>query len=668
MSNVLISELPLFTDPTAGVYIVINNGTDTVSYKVTREDLLGSGDINPSRDNYYSLGTNTKRWKDIRVGQGSVYITDTVTNVEAALTVTNGVLAVDNAKINYTNLLGFPIMPSYANDTAANAGAASLVGGTLTGMMYFDTTLKQAKVYNGTSWASMNPTVTNGTSGTSGAAGIAGTSGTAASAGTSGSAGTNGSSGTDGSSGTAGSSGLSGNRYQTTSTTLFTLGTGGTITVGTGLSYTVAQDVIIAYSISNHQVSSVISYNSNTGVLVFDTPSQVVGSGSYSNWSVNLNGAAGGAGTSGTSGSNGTSGNSGTSGTSGSSGTTGNSGSSGTAGTSGTVGTSGTSGTVGTSGTSGSSGSSGTSGAGGTSGTSGSSATSGSSGTTGTSGTSASSGTSGTNGSSGSSGTSGSSASAGTSGSSGTTGTNGSSGTSGVSGTSGTSGTSALNGYYGAFLNTNTQTNAVANTARAMTYNTTTLTNGVSTPTDTASFTASIAGTTMTVTNVASGTLKVGMVITGDSVTAGTYIAAFGTGTGGDGNYTISISQNRASASLTGTITSRILITNAGTYNLQFSAQLAKTGAANADVDIWLRKNGTTNIPNSNGLINLQNDKDNIVAAWNYIDTVSAGDYYELMWASSDTGTYLLSQAGTTSPFVSPAVPSIIVSVVQEAN
>jgi hypothetical protein len=73
------------------------------------------------------------------------------------------------------------------------------------------------------------------------------------------------------------------------------------------------------------------------------------GSGTYSSWIVNLDGAAGGDGSSGTSGTSGVNGTSGTSGTSGSSGTTGTSGTSGTSGSSGTSGTSGTSGSSGTS-------------------------------------------------------------------------------------------------------------------------------------------------------------------------------------------------------------------------------------------------------------------------------------------------------------------------------
>jgi HK97 family phage major capsid protein len=51
--------------------------------------------------------------------------------------------------------------------------------------------------------------------------------------------------------------------------------------------------------------------------------------------------------------------------------------------------------------------------------------------------------------------------------------------------------------------------------------------------------TASIAASVMTVTAVASGTLRVGQVISGTGINAGTYISALGTGTGGAGTYTV---------------------------------------------------------------------------------------------------------------------------------
>ena len=218
---------------------------------------------------------------------------------------------------------------------------------------FWEQTCRTCKGYNG--WLNLDQFM--GGTGTSGTSGITGTSGTSGASGTAGSSGTTGLNGSSGSSGRSGTSGLSGDRYRTESVTEFTLGTGGTITVGTGLAYTSAQDIIISYDSTHHQVSMIVSYDSGTGILVFGTPSETTGTGTFSDWMVNLNGAAGGDGSSGTSGSAGTSGY-GTSGTSGAAGTSGSAGTSGANGSSGVSGTSATSGANGSSGVSGTSGTS----------------------------------------------------------------------------------------------------------------------------------------------------------------------------------------------------------------------------------------------------------------------------------------------------------------------
>jgi len=63
-------------------------------------------------------------------------------------------------------------------------------------------------------------------------------------------------------------------------------------------------------------------------------------------------------------------------------------------------------------------------------------------------------------------------------------------------------------------------------------------------------YTASISGTTMTVSAVTSGTIQVGQLITGTGVTTNTKIVALGTGTGGTGTYTVSASQTVASTTI----------------------------------------------------------------------------------------------------------------------
>jgi hypothetical protein len=60
--------------------------------------------------------------------------------------------------------------------------------------------------------------------------------------------------------------------------------------------------------------------------------------------------------------------------------------------------------------------------------------------------------------------------------------------------------------------------------------------------------TATIAGATMTVSAVTSGTLHIGQTIQGVGVTLGTIITAFGTGTGGAGTYTLSTSSTVGSS------------------------------------------------------------------------------------------------------------------------
>lgn len=81
----------------------------------------------------------------------------------------------------------------------------------------------------------------------------------------------------------------SGDKYRTTSTTPQTIVSTGTLTftVDSGLSYTALQDVIILYDTSNHMHGQVTSYSGTT--LVVDIQHKT-GSGTYSSWTINLDG------------------------------------------------------------------------------------------------------------------------------------------------------------------------------------------------------------------------------------------------------------------------------------------------------------------------------------------------------------------------------------------
>jgi hypothetical protein len=64
------------------------------------------------------------------------------------------------------------------------------------------------------------------------------------------------------------------------------------MTVGTGLSYSRQQDITVSYSNAIHMHGTVLTYDSATGVMTFDANTHS-GSGTFSNWEVNVGGVAG---------------------------------------------------------------------------------------------------------------------------------------------------------------------------------------------------------------------------------------------------------------------------------------------------------------------------------------------------------------------------------------
>lgn len=142
---------------------------------------------------------------------------------------------------------------------------------------------------------------------------------------------------------------------------------------------------------------------------------------------------------------------------------------------------------------------------------------------------------------------------------------------------------------YGSFYDTTTQTAAAINTAYAMTFNTTDLTNGV-------------------------------------------YL---------------------------GSPTSRVYVDRNNVYNIQFSAQLDNTSGGDHLIYIWLRVNGT-NVANSASECRLKGNNGELVAAWNFLYSLNAGDYFELMWSVTDTSVQIKAVAAAAPV---PGIPSVILTV-----
>ncbi len=233
-----------------------------------------------------------------------------------------------------------------------------------------------------------------------------------------------------------------------------------------------------------------------------------------------------------------------------------------------------------------------------------------------------------------------------------------------------------LNSPYGAFQDSTDQTDGSTAVAYYMRLNTTDYSNGVSVSSRAAVVTGSIATTTLTVSAVTSGTIYQSMQITGTGVTAGTRIVEQLTGTtGGVGTYRVNQSQTVSSTTITGDLPSKIVVTQGGMYNLQFSAQFVNSTNDVQDIDIWFRINGT-NVDNSNSRFSIPARKStgsnsHLIAAMNFVINLSENDYVEIMWRVSDSGVSLEQfsavSASGSSPAI-PATPSIIVTLAYMSN
>jgi hypothetical protein len=111
---------------------------------------------------------------------------------------------------------------------------------------------------------------------------------------------------------------------------------------------------------------------------------------------------------------------------------------------------------------------------------------------------------------------------------------------------------------------------------------------------------------------------------------------------------------------------SRLYVRNAGTYNVQFSIQLASDDNALQYADVWFRKNGS-DIARSATRFDLPirksaGDPSHTVGTVNIFVNLAAGDYVEVAGLVSATTVSLISYAATTSP-ARPVIPAAIVTM-----
>lgn len=112
-------------------------------------------------------------------------------------------------------------------------------------------------------------------------------------------------------------------------------------------------------------------------------------------------------------------------------------------------------------------------------------------------------------------------------------------------------------------------------------------------------------------------------------------------------------------------IGSKIKVTKAGIYNLQFSIQAQNSDTQLHDMSIWLKQNGT-DITGSTGFISIPNSHGGVdghgIYGWNYYLSMAADDYVQLYWSVTNTAVTIPFYAASTGP-TRPSTQSVVATL-----
>lgn len=111
-----------------------------------------------------------------------------------------------------------------------------------------------------------------------------------------------------------------------------------------------------------------------------------------------------------------------------------------------------------------------------------------------------------------------------------------------------------------------------------------------------------------------------------------------------------------------GTPLSHVVISQAGLYNIALSVQITSSNASQKSVRIWLRKNNTTDIPNSARLASTTLNNGYLVVTINETFSLLANEFIEVMYSTDDVNVSISTVAATA---FAPAAPAVLLAVTQ---
>jgi hypothetical protein len=108
----------------------------------------------------------------------------------------------------------------------------------------------------------------------------------------------------------------------------------------------------------------------------------------------------------------------------------------------------------------------------------------------------------------------------------------------------------------------------------------------------------------------------------------------------------------------------KVVFSIAGIYNIQFSVQMVSYDGTIDNVTLWFRQNGT-DIPYSAGVATVPAIHGGVagtaIISWNLVTPINAGDYIQLLFASTTGNTVCATYPAGTAP-VTPVSPSVILT------
>ena len=126
-----------------------------------------------------------------------------------------------------------------------------------------------------------------------------------------------------------------------------------------------------------------------------------------------------------------------------------------------------------------------------------------------------------------------------------------------------------------------------------------------------------------------------------------------------DTGYPITFNQTYKSDDISLVSNSRITAVYSGIYSFKLSVQLNQTNSSAEDVYIWINRNGTDQPYGAHHYV-VSGSNSALVANWVFDVDITAGQYIEFKWSTTDTGVTLNAEAAA-SPH--PGIPSAVCAV-----